>query len=324
MDNKTIARPREASPLYLEEGEECAIPRELTHRERANESFLTSITCIGTNSFTLRATLPGDHPFFVVDDQGRHDPILIAETMRQAGIVVAHLGFGVPLGTQFLMTDISFQVLDPVRLSAAGPAVEIELALSCSEIVRKAAELRQTRFQVSISRSTAPSGPLARGSGFLLCIPGAVYARMRLRRSRLAGDAPAFEAVGEILPPALVGRRHERDVLLVDTGGWRAGAPSADWNVRVDPSHAGLFDHPLDHIPGMVQLEALRQAAMALTQASDCAGAFSGCEVQFLRMIEVSEPVSCKASMLDPGTVAVTLLQGDRPPFTQGTIALDR
>jgi len=324
MDTGRVVLSGDAYESYPREGEQELLLHELAHRSHPSESFVTNISRSGPDSFLLRAILPTNHPFFRLDDQGRHDPMLIAETMRQAGIVVGHVGFDVPLGTQFVMADMGFQILDPTRLTAAGAPVEIELAICCTEVVRKLGELRQTRFQVSISRRTQPAGPLAGGSGFLRCLPGPMYERLRSRHARTAGSGIDPEPTRSVLPPALVGRRHPRDVLLADPRGCLCGPRSAIWSVQVDASHPGLFDHPLDHMPGMVQLEALRQAAVALTHTIGGHGTFAGCEVRFLRMIDVSDPVSCHARILDGRTVAVALVQGDLPPFTEGTIAIDQ
>ncbi|MDO0939458.1 AfsA-related hotdog domain-containing protein [Streptomyces sp. DG2A-72] len=40
------------------------------------------------------------------------------------------------------------------------------------------------------------------------------------------------------------------------------GQPNS-WQLRVDTRHPVLFDHPTDHVPGMVLLEAARQATAA-------------------------------------------------------------
>jgi hypothetical protein len=59
------------------------------------------------------------------------------------------------------------------------------------------------------------------------------------------------------VPPQTVGRISPTDVVLSPTG------KPGRWQLRVDTAHPALFDHPLDHVPGMMLLEAARQATVA-------------------------------------------------------------
>lgn len=54
-----------------------------------------------------------------------------------------------------------------------------------------------------------------------------------------------------------MGRDRATDVVLSPTGRHDA------WLLRNDTTHPILFDHPVDHSPGMLLLEAARQAARA-------------------------------------------------------------
>lgn len=81
----------------------------------------------------------------------------------------------------------------------------------------------------------------------------ASYARLR---------GPARRTAPPLLPapaaPELVGRAQPADVVLGPTL-----APDT-WLLRADATHPVLFDHELDHVPGMLVLEAARQAAQRL------------------------------------------------------------
>jgi len=94
--------------------------------------------------------------------------------------------------------------------------------------------------------------------------------------------------------------------------------------VQVDPTHAGLFDHPLDHLPGMVQLETFRQAALALTTPAGGANRqrFLGCDVRFLRMVHAQASVRCWARSLETHTVHLELADDNLTPLTEGSVRL--
>jgi 2-oxo-3-(phosphooxy)propyl 3-oxoalkanoate synthase len=54
----------------------------------------------------------------------------------------------------------------------------------------------------------------------------------------------------------------------------------------VDTSHPTLFDHPLDHVPGMLSIEAVRQAV----QSEAPRALLTGVDVTFARYIEFDAP----------------------------------
>ena len=147
------------------------------------------------------ARWPREHTFYRPDEAGRHDPMLVAETMRQAGIAVAHAGYDVPFGTQFIMADICFYLISTTALIVGTGQPGIVVSLSCSEFVCRAWLLRRARFHVGLLRDGVR---FAYGSGLLVCLPAGAYERLRTRRS-LPSSAPCHR-----LPrvhPAVVGRR---------------------------------------------------------------------------------------------------------------------
>jgi hypothetical protein len=301
-----------------------ALPSELVHRSADSEVFITSVSRDGDDAYLLAARWPTEHAFYQTDEAGHHDPMLIAETMRQAGIVVAHAGYDVPFGTQFIMADICFYLINTAALTVGMGQPQIVVSLSCSDVVRRGKILRRARFHVSLLRDGVR---FAYGSGLLVCLPAAAYKRLRVERGSPVGRASPLSAPCFALPrlhPAVVGRGWEGDVLLCDGPDWRRGCSSASWPVQVDPSHPALFDHPLDHLPGMVQLETFRQAALALTTpvGSGNRRQFLGCEARFLRMVHVHAPVRCWASVVEAHTVQVQLADEDLTPLTEGAVRL--
>jgi hypothetical protein len=291
---------------------------ELVHRSAESEVLITSISRDGDDAYLLAARWPREHTFYQPDETGRHDPMLVAETMRQAGIAVAHAGYDVPFGTQFIMADICFYLINPTAPIVGTGQAHIVVSLSCSEFVCRASMLRRARFHVGLLRDGVR---FAHGSGLLVCLPAGAYERLRTRRG-----PPSSTACRRLarVHPATVGRRWEGDVLLCDGPDWRRGSSSASWQVQVDPAHPALFDHPLDHLPGMVQLEAFRQAALALTTPAGNANRhrFLGCDVRFLRMAHVHASVRCQARRLASHTVQVELADDGPTPLTEGSVLL--
>ncbi|WP_418957141.1 ScbA/BarX family gamma-butyrolactone biosynthesis protein [Streptomyces tritici] len=226
-------------------------PRQYVHRAALAEVFLTADwTRHDEARFTLGAQWPRTHTFFGPLG-GHYDPMMAAETIRQVGALLAHAGFGVPLGHQFLMWELNYRVTPALMAVGAAPA-DLRLDVTCTDIRRRAGRLTGLSYEVTVSEN---GRVLATGDARYTCTSPEVYRRLRAERLDAAASAPGPLPVP--VEPGTVGRRDAFDVVLSPEG---AGEAGGRWKLRVNTAHPVLFDHPGDHIPGMVLLEAARQA----------------------------------------------------------------
>ncbi|MFI5687547.1 ScbA/BarX family gamma-butyrolactone biosynthesis protein [Streptomyces sp. NPDC051636] len=257
------------------------VPKEFVHRASIAEVMLTDWARVDDQHFTVSAQWPRLHGFFAA--RGHHDPLLVAETIRQAGLLLAHAEFGVPLGHQFLMWDLAVDVsADRLRIGAAPASVVIEVA--CTDIKRRGKNLAGLHFNAVIHRDGQPAGT---GSATFTCASPAVYQRIRSPRIGDGGAAPI--PLTSPTAPQDVGRISPTDVVLSPVP-----APGC-WQLRVDTRHPVLFDHPVDHVPGMVLLEASRQATVAFL-GRDCLPV--GITSEFTRYAELDAPCLIEACSL--------------------------
>jgi hypothetical protein len=141
-------------------------------------------------------------------------------------------------------------------------------------------------------------------------LPPAHYALVRSRSAAAAtpfdGTDPSIEA--RALSPAAVGRDREDAVVLAALDG-RPG----EWRLRPDTGHPALFDHESDHIPGMVLVEAFRQATL-VRAGQDAPGSWAIHSVQasFLSFGELGQPVTVTAEPEGPHAYLLAARQGSR------------
>ncbi|WP_405624830.1 hypothetical protein OG933_44025 [Streptomyces sp. NBC_00016] len=257
------------------------VPKELVHRASVAEVMLTDWARVDDERFTVSAQWPRGHSFFAAVD-GCHDPLIAAETIRQAGSLLAHAEFGVPLDHHFLMWDLAIAV-EPAHLRVGDAPASVELEISCSDIKRRRGELAGLHYDAVIRRGGHIA---ATGSATFTCTSAKVYERLRGERAAsmhrpLPLTAPAA--------PQNVGRVSPMDVVLSPIG-----QPDR-WQLRADTAHPILFDHPVDHVPGMVLLEAARQATTALLGHNTLPLGITG---EFTKYAELDAPCLIEARRL--------------------------
>lgn len=250
------------------------VPSEYVHRAAVSEVFLTHWETDSTDCFSVTAQWPRGHALFIPAG-GYQDPLLLVESVRQTGALLAHAEYGVPFGHQFLMWNMSFSA-DPEALAAGPSPTEVVLRTECHDIVRRGRNLSSMRYRATVERDGAP---LAMATAAFSCTSPSVYRRLR-------GDAPTASSVPMPvgIAPETVGRAGSRDVVLAAADPHTAHR----WQLRVDTAHPIFFDHPVDHVPGMLLLEAARQAAHASTGL--CGALPVGLDSTFTRYAELDAP----------------------------------
>ncbi|WP_405858901.1 ScbA protein [Streptomyces sp. NBC_00090] len=281
------------------------VPGEFVHRADPADIIPTGWTQLTENRFSVTARWPDRHPFFsrVADD--RHDPILVAETIRQATMLLAHAELGVPVDDQFVMWGLNYAV-DPEALAVDGLSSDIDIDVVCSDLSARGGKLRNLRTTIVITRGGRLLGT---GGAVSSCTSALAYRRIRGRR---------MEALGKPVPlipgvtPHLVGREDSHDVTL------GPGTRPGQWRLRINTGHTTLFRRPNDHVPGMVLLEAARQAATMTVGG----GVFlpATMDVSFSRYAELDSPCWIETEILPTPDTSVTTVrvegrQDDRSVF---------
>ncbi|GGY84985.1 ScbA/BarX family gamma-butyrolactone biosynthesis protein [Streptomyces omiyaensis] len=269
------------------------VPGEFVHRSDPADIIPTDWTQLQENRFSVSAAWPAAHPFFSpVGD--RHDPVLVAETIRQATMLVAHAELGVPVDSQFVLWELSYDA-DPAALVVDGRSSEVTVDVVLSDLRGSGRNLRSLRTTTVLTRGGAP---LATGVGLASCTSAPAYRRIRhVQLAELDEPVPLIAGVA----PHTVGRERDEDVVLAP------GTRPNHWRLRVNTAHPTLFRRPNDHVPGMLLLEAARQAAQAVA-GPGVPFLPSVLDVSFSRYAELRAPCWIVAERIpdrDPLAVAV-------------------
>lgn len=254
------------------------VPRQLVHKTTAGHVLLTDAIRLAENRFLVAAMLP--------PDRGRRhregtDPMLVAEALRQAAYYIQHCFYGVPNSHQFILGEITLGLEDTAPLSAGPRWLSVNLSVTCTPTAKRTSRRLGLRLEVELSVAGHVCG---RGSLLSDAVVPGVYQAIRRRAAAPMITEPA-PVSGRPLSPGTVGRHSPSDVLLIDDG------TAGSWLLRVDQGNPEMFDHPVDHVPGMVLLEAFRQAALTAT-GSPAAGrtSLTGLRAEFAKFCELGMP----------------------------------
>jgi 2-oxo-3-(phosphooxy)propyl 3-oxoalkanoate synthase len=233
------------------------VPREIVHRASVAEVFVTSLADLGADRFDVGVQLPRSHGFYGDNDQLHHDPLAFVEAGRQACLALSHQYFRAPADARFVLRRFAFRVHDRDGLEIT--ATPCEAALRC-QVVRHFAQHGQPnglhlRYRVEVGGRHAMTAEFD-----FSWLSDKAWATLRGAVPHPRTAPPAARC-----PATVVGRHRERNVVI--------GPPQFDGRfaraeLLVDTDHPTLFDHPVDHVPGMVLVEAVRQLATASTAVS--------------------------------------------------------
>lgn len=283
------------------------VPRHLVHRSALAEVLLTDWCPTGDNTYLCAAQWPRGHSLYRVLN-GHHDPMLIAETLRQTGILLAHSAEGVPMDWKFVMDRMTVSAHSGGLRAGLAPA-DIVIKAELAELRRRTPSTVHLRLDARFRHDDREFGT---ASVWMRCVAPAVYRRLRGDRTQDAADSTTV-----LLPadPHAVGVHTETDVVL--------GAALGDgvWPLRVRTDHPVFFDHPQDHIPGMLVFEGFRQAGRALLGQPDAQ--LTGLDITFARYLELDRPsiVTVHPPSQADAAFAVTVTQDERTAVS-GTVEM--
>ncbi|MFV8183693.1 ScbA/BarX family gamma-butyrolactone biosynthesis protein [Streptomyces sp. AF1B] len=239
----------------------ATVPRQLVHRAAVAETYLTGWEKTGTDRFRLSAQWPRAHQLHVSPDRSAHEPLLVAETVRQCGALLSHTAYEAPLDHCFVLQELRLTT-HPEHLAVGAAPAEPVLDVRVFDIRRRSGRPTAFRYDTDVRLG---GERVASAHIWVSWTSPSVYRRLRGGRTV---DTVSTLPPPPALPADAVGRALAADVVLAPPE--RPGR----WQLRVDTAHPVFFDHPLDHVPGMLLLEAARQAARATTGGPGSSASF--------------------------------------------------
>jgi hypothetical protein len=274
----------------------ATVPRHLVHRAAICEVFLTDSRRRSENEFSIAVQLPRVHTLYSDHTAVRpsYDPMLLMEACRQVSILVAHRYLDVPLSQKFVFNTGELLVEDPDALLVGALPGHAVIDTAVTGRKNRAGSLVGVTLDMRITVDGRHAGSMAMTIQWM---PAEAWNALRQggRRALRLTPSRAYDPQRR-MPPAAVGRFCMANVVL---GAAEVQGDELVSQVVVDQRHPALFDHPLDHLPGMLLFEAFRQTAICA--AHDLLGlspqrvSLTRCAATFSRFGEFELPTACHA-----------------------------
>ncbi|MFJ3586746.1 ScbA/BarX family gamma-butyrolactone biosynthesis protein [Streptomyces sp. NPDC090127] len=275
------------------------VPKEFVHLHDESSVVITGWDRCDDAFFTLTAQWPATAV------EGPCDPRVLAQTVRQSGLLITHAEYSIPLSHQTLLYDFNYTVHPDFRVSPAEPT-DLDIEIRTTETRRSGRVISALRMDIHILREGAT---VARADCEFGWVSPAAYRRLRGEHHTVDWGSWPVPAPVE---PHTVGRTDPADVLLA------VGDRPGRWQLRNDIGNRLLFDHAVDHVPGLVLIEAAHQAAHAAAAPAHFVPV--DLATTYERYVEFDEPCWLETELIPfPAsgrlTVRVNGIQGGRRVF---------
>ena len=293
-------------------GFEQTVPRALVHKRSHENVLLTDLHRCSDDRFICAGRAPTAHSFF--NDDGRvpsRDILFYTELGRQASLAVSHAFLGVGTDEVFIFEESRAEVTDApwkvAHVSSDDPVI-VEVR------VRETARRKNNAVSRVVADHVMSIGgeEVFRGTGAWTIQPAALF--RRLRRMSAARPSPASADAGAqpaVSPNRVQRRTPDNIVITAPAHGDEAGSRVA--SLIVDESHPYFFDHPCDHVPGMLLLEACAQLALAAAHDGHPHAphtvAIRAYEVNFSQFVECGAPTTLTAHRGPDNAVQIAISQ---------------
>jgi len=289
------------------------LDRDWVHKRIDANVFIGEPARIGPHDFSTESFFPTHHEFYNDCLSGLSASGYLIEVARQVNLAISHRFYDVPLSAGFLVTSIDWQFADDAPFVVTDLSTFITLTHVEHVTLRKGVVCKvetRTRFLQGEREF------LAGGAAFLVSsrslTPPSATSHLELRASGRAAVTPGEAQVAS-----------QRNVLIEapDDAERKAG----NIPMLVDPSQAFFFEHENGHVPGMMLLEAGKQAAVyaansAFPVVSGMYGDLEAGQMRFGRFADLGRTVwmKCRFAALEEtrtgyrAAVEISFEQGER------------
>lgn len=270
----------------------------LVHKKDPRNVFLTDFGGAGNDRFFCTGRMPVDHLLF--NGVGRNpskDILFYTEVGRQAGLAMTHLLLRPGPDDAFIFERSEAVLTEAARrmpVNERAKLVEVEVHVLQTDRRKNGDVCRVSTDHVMFLGGEQ----VFRGTGAWTIQPSEIYRRLRRVQIEISAANPGRPCVSDAeLSHQLPMRGSSIVIGELEFGDERSEACA---ELLVDRAHPFFFDHPCDHVPGMLLLEGCMQIALQMASHGDWISRplmVAAYEMEFGRFVEYGLPTIIKARM---------------------------
>lgn len=276
------------------------VRKDLVHRSAVSEVFLTDAQRIEEDRFYTGAHLPRTHSYYNdAPSLTHHENIVLLEVCRQSSIIVSHNYYDAPLDAKFIFNEAKFKIENNEALLIKSKPSYVVTEI---EVISKSGRNGKVNGLTFEMRLYVDGNIAATKLMNITWLTKPVWGKMRNKALKTA------ETFSNIALPSInsqstltqiMGRTNIDNLVLRSVENQNGQYVSA---IQVNQSHPAMFDHPLDHIPGMLLIEAFRQMAFYVVnkeyglQFSDIF--MKVCDINFTKFTEFNPAAYCSLDQI--------------------------
>lgn len=236
------------------------VSKELVHRAAVSEVFLTDINNIEEDKFYTGAHLPRTHSYYNdVPSKTHYENIVLLEVCRQSSIIIAHNYYNAPLNAKFIFNEAKFHIEDnkALLIKASPSSVLTEIDVISKDLRNNKLNGLTFEMRVYVDCKLAATKLMD-----ITWLDLPVWNKIRNKALQFAesfSEIKFSRSANQLESRDVVGRDNTENIVLHSienkNGKYVAG-------IHINKAHPAIFDHPLDHVPGMLLIEAFRQMSL--------------------------------------------------------------
>lgn len=229
------------------------VEKYLVHKAFNSEVFLTDSHRLDESTFEIAAFLPRAHTYYDdTQDSTRHDVSTLLEVFRQCSILVAHKFYGVALNSKFIFDSADFKVLHNEILENSPQSYQSIIKITILQVKHK----RGNNYGLLLDMQLfIDSKKYATKIMDMSWFAPKIYEKLR---GKVANENYTPLDNHQISSKSL-GRNATTNIVITQ---FLQESQYFQTTIIPNQAHPTFFDHPLDHIPASLLIEALRQSSL--------------------------------------------------------------
>lgn len=230
-----------------------SVEKHFVHKAFNGEVFLIDSHRVDENTFEIAAFLPRSHIYYNdTQNSTRHDVSALLEVFRQCSILVAHKFYGVALSSKFIFDSANFKILHNEVLENSPQSYQSIIKITILQVKHK----RGNNYGLLLDMQLfIGSKKYATKIMDMSWFAPKIYEKLR---GKVANENYTPLDNHQISSKSL-GRSTITNVVITQ---FLQESQYFQTTIIPNQAHPAFFDHPLDHIPASLLIEAIRQSSL--------------------------------------------------------------